>query len=353
MTIIIPAYITDTKKIEIILDQLYVTIESYYYHKNTGNFLIFTNSFYVINALKQFNRVFGRDVKVERINFDKEWKSTGLLINDIRTRKNFIISKLIIPFVYTGDYLLMDWDMLITGYIDPSILISDKMRFFNPKFFDGLTLRQNSIRKGLIPENDTVGKTRWINSGLAYFPKDLQKSALIEYWDKFDSIRTQEYRGIFLFDIIGDELIYNIMLIDGSESIEEYTKCNINSVLKNLYYSFDTVPSMYSFGKDHPHILSVHFSVGHVKPFNVILDEKENLSYTITMERYNMENDDVRWAFDTTYHRMGSLHYNALIFSIIWQHTRYSIREKLGLEKIKLSSRYLEFFDRCFMNHER
>lgn len=353
MTIIIPAYITDPKNIDLILDQLYVTIESYYFHKNTGKFLIFTNSYLVINAFQKFNSVFGRDVKVERIDFDKEWKSTGLPINDVRTRKNFIISKLIIPFVYDGDYILMDWDMLITGYIDPTILISDKMRFFNPKYYDGLNLRQNSIRKGLVPENESVGKTRWVNSGLAYFPKDIQKSSIIEYWEKFDSIKTQEYRGIFLFDIIGDELIYNLMLIDGSSNIEECTKYNINSVLKNLYYSFDRTHSMYSFGKNHPHILSVHFAVGHAKPFNVILNEKGDLSYTVTMERYNMEGDDVRWTFDATYHRIGSLHYNALMFSIIWQHTRYSIREKLGLEEMIISSRYSEFFDRCFVNYER
>jgi hypothetical protein len=351
MNIVIPAYVLDLKNIELILDQLYVTIESYYQHGNSGNFIIFTNSSIVTDALIHYNTVFGRDVKVEMIDFEKEWKNTNLPINDVRTRKNFIISKMTIPFIYEGDYLLMDWDVLTTGYINPLYLISDKMRFFNAKFFDGSTLRQNSIWKKIVPEEPTIGRHRWVNSGFVYFPKDLQKKLIIEYWDKFDSVREQLYRGIFLFDIIGDELIYNLMLIDNIEYIEECTSHNINVVIKNLYYEFSEIPSMFSIGKIHPSILNVHFAVGFVKPFNVEIDREGNLSYKITMERYNLGWDDVQWTFNTKQHRMGSHHYNALMFSIIWQYTRYSIREKLGIDKENTSTRYMDFFERCFINY--
>lgn len=48
-------------------------------------------------------------------------------------------------------------------------------------------------------------------------------------------------------------------------------------------------------------------------------------------------------------HRMGSHHYNALMFSIIWQYTRYSIKEKLESKPAILSTRYLEYFNRTFV----
>jgi hypothetical protein len=91
--------------------------------------------------------------------------------------------------------------------------------------------------------------------------------------------------------------------------------------------------------------------MGLAKPYNVVLNEKGDLSYTISMERYNMDWDDVKWTFNTSDHRIGSLHYNALLFSIVWQHTRHTIREKLGLEKENISQRYMDFFNRCFVNY--
>lgn len=351
MTIIIPAYITNNKNIDIIIDQLYVTFESYYQHGNMGDFLIFTNSKLIVKAIQKYNKVFNRDVKVDVIDFKKEWEKTGLEINSVRSRRDFIISKLIIPFIYEGSYLLMDWDILTTGYIKPQYIESDRMRFFNPKFFDGSTLRQIGVWKGIKPENETLGRNHWVNSGFAYFPKDLQKQMLLEYWDKFDSVREQQYRGIYLFDIIGDEMIYNLMLIDNLRCVEECTSYNLNVCLKNLYYKFHGIDSLYSFGKEHPGILNIHFSVGYVKPFNVIINEKGDLSFTIVMERYNMEFHDVEWTFSMDKHRMGTHHYNALMFAIVWQFTRYQIREKMGLEKKLISPRYYDFFERCYINY--
>jgi hypothetical protein len=352
MVIIIPAFISDKRNIDLILDQLYVTIESYYQQGNKGSFLIYSNNSAIKKAMKHYNSVFGRDVKVEYLDFIKEWERTKLKINEVRTRKNFIISKMVIPFVFSGDYLLMDWDMLNTGYFEPNTFESKKIRFFNAKFYDGATLRQVSIWKGTVPEVSNIERLHWVNSGLVYFPQDLQKKLILEYWDKYDSVKERCYRGVHLYDIIGDEMIYNLMLIDGNEYIEECSAYNMNVVFKNFYYTFDTIPSMYSFGKRYPYILNVHFVTGLAKPYNMVIDDKENLSFNLNLERYNLDNDDVRWAFDTGSHRASSFFYNALMFSAIWQHTRFSIKEKLGLTKEKLSQRYLDFFNRCFLKND-
>lgn len=352
MVIIIPAFIPEKKNIELILDQLYVTIESYYQHGNHGTFIIYTNNDQLKKAMKHFNSVYGRDVQVEHVDFIKEWDKTKLTINDVRTRKDFIIAKLLIPFIYSGDYLLMDWDMLNTGYFEPTAIESKKIRFFNPKYYDGATLKQISLWRGNIPEVRNIERLHWVNSGLVYFPKDLQKRMLLEYWDKYDSVVERSYRGVHLYDIIGDEMIYNLMLIDGCEHVEECISYNLNVVFKNFYYNFESVPSMNSFGKRFPYILNVHFVMGHAKPYNMIIDEKENLSFAINMERYNLGSEDIRWTFDASAHRMGSFHYNVLMFSTIWQYTRFSIREKLGIDKEKTSNRYLDFFNRCFLKNE-
>lgn len=350
LNIVIPVYIINESKVPIILDQLYVAIESYYFYKNTGTFYIYTNSDSIEEGINHYKKVFSRNVVLIRIDFEKAWEQLNLPINETRTRKPFIISKMIIPFIHDEDYLAMDWDILTTGYIDHSYLISEKIRIFNSKMYDGTTLRQHSIYMGYKPENEVVGRHRWANSGMVYFPKKITTGLIREYWDKYDSIREQVYRGIHLYDIIDDELIYNLMLSDGHTGIEEVRDHNLNVVFKSFYYDFSEIDSMYSFGTNHPKVLNVHFVGGHVKPYDVIVDENNNLTFNISIENYAINREDLKWLFDMSDHRSGSFHYNALIFSIIWQHTRYCIREKLYLETaMGISNRYLEFFKRNFI----
>lgn len=255
---------------------------------------------------------------------------------------------MLIPFIFDEAFLLMDWDILTTGYIPPSAIESDKLRLFNPKFSDGHTLRQNSLRQGLFPEAH-VGNNRWLNSGMVYSPKGLAQQLITEYWDKFDNVTENVYNNIFLYDIIDDELIYNIMRLDGDIRVEEYTGQNINVVLRNFYYEFYDITSMYNFGKSFPNILNVHFSAGHIKPYDVIIDDSGKLHFPIEVESYAVDHATVRWLFDMGQHRMGSFHYNALMFSIIWQYTRYSIKEKLESKPANLSNRYLDFFNKIFI----
>lgn len=348
MNIVIPAYIVDESKVEIILDQIYVTIESYFSYGNMGKFYVFTNNDTIVDGISHYKVVFGRDVTTVYVDFEQHWKQLKLPINETRTRRNFIIAKLIIPFIFDEEFLLLDWDILTLGYIPPEYLRSDKLRLFNAKFYDGLTLRQISCLKGLYPDPG-IGNYRWMNSGMLYSPKGLALELIKEYWDKYNSITEQEYKKIYLFDIIGDELIYNIMKIDGDPRIEECTQYNLNVVLRNFYYTFNNIGSIHDFGKDYPNVLNVHFAVGHVKPFNIILEDNGNLKFQIELEKYAMDKANVRWLFDMAEHRMGSFHYNALMFSIIWQYTRYTIKEKLESKPASLSNRYLEYFNRIFI----
>lgn len=352
MNIVISAYITDDSNRATNRDQLYVTIESYYHFKNKGQFIIFTNLDSIIEDIQRFNDIFGYNVIAEKINFEKEWEKTGLKIDSIKTRRNFIISKMLIPFILNEDFLFMDWDILTTGQYDNEIINSDKLKFFNPKFYDGLTLRQLSIYKGLIPEDEEIGRFHWINSGFVYFPKDITKKLIIEYWNKFNSIKEKKYKNIELFDIVGDELIYNLMMLDKHPMVEECLKYNINVVSRNFYFSFRYIKSMENFGRDFPHILNFHFAVGHIKPFNIIIDENGRLHYEIILENYNLEPDVIKWCFDMGQHRMGSHHYNALIFGIIWQYRRFLIRGKMNLSGDKESDKYLEFFNKSIINEK-
>lgn len=348
MNFVIPAYITDESNVEIILDQIYVTIESYYAYNNSGRFYVFTNSEGILRGLNHYKTVFQRAVDLIEIDFEKEWELLKLPINDVRTRKNFIIAKLLIPFIFDEEFLLLDWDILTLGHIPDEYLRSDKLRLFNPKFYDGLTLRQISSIKGLYPSADT-GNFRWLNSGMVYTPKGLALNLIKEYWDKYQGITEQIYKNIFLFDIIGDELIYNIMKLDSDPRVEECNKYNLNVVLRNFYYNFTDIKSMSDFGKNFPNVLNVHFAVGHVKPFNIEISDRGSLKFLIELEKYSMDKANVRWLFDMAEHRMGSHHYNALMFSIIWQYTRYSIKEKLESKPATLSTRYLEYFNRTFV----
>jgi hypothetical protein len=353
MNIVIPAYILSTSNIELILDQIYVTVESYYrFNDPNDTFIIYTNNVEVKKGIKLFNTIYEKSVRVEIINFEKLWENIGLNINVNRTRRAFIISKLLMPFILEEDYLLMDWDILTTGIYAPEIIKSNKLRFFNPKNYDGVSLRIFSVWKGLKPESKTAGNNRWINSGLAYFPKNLTKQMILEYWEKYDSINEQKYKNIFLFDIIGDELIYNLMLLDENKNIEEYREHNINVVLKNFYYNFESITSMYNFGSTPPYILNVHFSSGLIKPFDVIINDKDDLSCTTRLEKYGIEKESLKWVFDISTHIYGSYNYNSLIFSLIWQYTRYNIREKMGLTKENISSRYLNFFNRYIIGKQ-
>jgi hypothetical protein len=352
MNIVIPAYINDESKLPIILDQIYVAIESYYFYENTGTFFIFSNSLNLIKAIEIYKDVFNRDVQLQYLDFKKVWDDLKLPINDNKARKEFIVSKLVIPFVFEESYLLMDWDILTTGYIDPSYIESDKIRLFNSKFYDGLTLNQISHLKGLHPENDSVGRFRWMNSGMVYSPKGLVRQIIQEYWYKFNDLQGNSYKNIYLFDTIGDELIYNLMKIDEDKRVEECNRYNINVVLRNFYYDFSNIKSMYEFGSSFPNVLNIHFAVGHVKPYNVVLDQKGNLNFHIELEKYTMDKDNIRWLFNLSEHRMGSFHYNALLFSIIWQYTRYKIKERLNPMAEILSGRYSEYFDRIFIGEK-
>lgn len=352
MYIVLTAFLDNKSDVNIASDQLYVTIESYYHFKNKGQFIIFTNNDNIILSIKKFNDVFNYNVITEKIDFEKEWEKTGLEINLIKTRRNFIISKMIVPFIFNEDYLFMDWDILTTGQYDNEIIKSDKLRFFNPKFYDGLTLRQLSLYKKSSPEDEEIGRFHWVNSGFAFFPKDLTKNIILEYWDKFNNIKEKKYKDIVLFDIVGDELIYNLMMLDKNPKIEECLKYNINIVSRNFYYSFRYIKSMDNFGNDYPYILNFHFAVGHVKPFNIIIDDQGRLHYKIILENYNLEPDVIKWCLDMGQHRMGSHHYNALIFGIIWQYRRYLIQEKMGLSDKKESKKYLEFFNKSIINEK-
>jgi hypothetical protein len=350
MNIIIPVYIVNEKKVEIILDQLYVTMESYYFHGNTGTFIIYTNNDAIEKGVNLYKTVYERDILIVRLDFESVWKDLNLPINESRTRREFIISKMIVPFIFDDDYLTMDWDILTTGKMKPEYIISDKLRLFLPKFHDGVTLRQDSFYRKLEPETSTIGNFRWMNSGMIYSPAKLSAKLLREYWDLYHSIRSQIYRGIFLYDIIGDELIYNLMMLHNEPNIEEFRSYNINAVFRNFYYIFDDVDSMFTFGSKYPNLYSVHFSGGHVKPYEVIVDDQFTLTFPIVTEKYVNNKKNIKWTFDMRDHRLGSFHFNALMFSIVWQYTRYSIREKLGLTKEIISNRYSEFFKVCFID---
>lgn len=352
MNIVLSPFIIDESNIDIDLDQLFVTIESYYHFKNKGQFIIFTNNDSIISNIKIFNNTFNYNVITEKIDFEKEWEKTGLKINSIKTRRSFIISKMIIPFIFNEDYLFMDWDILTTGQYNNEIIKSNKLRFFNPKFYDGLTLRQLSLYKGLSPEDERIGRFHWVNSGFVYFPKDLTKKLILEYWNKFDNIKEKKYKDIVLFDIVGDELIYNLMMLDRHSMVEECLQYNINVVSRNFYFLFNHIKSMENFGKNFPYVLNFHFAVGHVKPFNIIIDDKGRLHYKIILENYNLEPDVIKWCLDMGQHRMGSHHYNALIFGIIWQYRRYLIQEKMGLSNKKESEKYLEFFNKSIVDEK-
>jgi len=350
MNIIIPVYVLDENKVEIILDQLYVTMESYYFHGNTGTFIIYTNNNAIKKGISLYKNIYERDIIIVSIDFEKVWNQLNLPINNTKTRIEYIISKFIISFIFDDDYLIMDWDILTTGKIEPNYTSTNKLRFFNPKFYDSYNLRQNSIIRKLVPENETIGTHHWVNSGMIYSPARLSLELIKEYWEMYHGISDQVYRGIYLFDIIGDELIYNLMLLNKDKRIEECRNYNINTVFRNFYYTFGDIHSMFEFGNNFPYVYNVHFAGGHVKPYNVIVDENYNLSFVINTERYLNNKKSLRFLFDMGEHRAGNFHYNALIFSIIWQYTRYSIREKLGLTKEKISERYHNFFYNNLIN---
>lgn len=351
LKIVIPVYVVERSNIERILDQLYVTIESYYLHNNSGVFYIYTNNDYIEININKYKKVFYRNITILRIDFEKVWKQLNLSINEIRTRREFVISKIIVPFIHDDDYLLLDWDILTTGYIKTEYIQSSKLRLFNAKFYDGISLRQNSIIRKLTPENETIGRFKWVNSGMVYSPKGLAAELIKEYWEKYQGIKEQKYKGIYLFDIIGDELIYNLMILDEHPKVEEVHNYNLNVVPRNFYFTFNDIDSMHCFGDKFPHVLNVHFAGGHIKPFDVTVDENLNLSYRIHIEKYAIDKRSLKWLFDFGEHRSGSYNYNALIFSIIWQYLKFSIKEKLiSAKSDKISKRYLEFFNRNFLN---
>lgn len=350
MNIIIPVYIVDESKTEIIRDQLYVALESYYQHGNTGTFFIYTNNDAIEKSINLYKKVYERDIIIVRVDFESVWKNLNLPLNESKTRKSIIMSKMIIPFLFDEDYLMMDWDILTTGKMKPEFLISDKLKLFIPKFYDGLTIRNNSIIRDIIPEDKTFGNFIWTNSGIVYSPAGLSAKLFREYWDIYQSVQTPVYKGLHLPNILDDELMYVLMLLHKETNIEVLRTYNINVVFRNFYYTFDKVNSMFNFGEKYPNIYSVHFASGHVKPYNVIVDDQFNLTFPINSERHGNNKKNIRWTFDMSEHRVGSFHYNALIFSIIWQYTRYSVLEKLGLSEETISDRYAEFFKTCFID---
>lgn len=349
--IVIPVYIINGKNVDLILDQLYVAIESYYFHKNTGTFFVYTNDDHIEKSLSHYKTVYHRDVVIVRIDFEKLWGQLNLPISDVRTRREFVISKLIIPFIHDNEYVMLDWDILTTGLLKYEYVKSDKVRFFSSNIYDGLNLRQVSLLKGLVPQNEMIGRNRWINAGVSYSPKGLAAELIREYWDLYNSIDKREYKGIYLYDIIGEELIYNLMLLDGLPEMEEVHQHNINLMLINSYNDYNNVTSMYCFGEGFPKIINVHFVGGYVKPFDVEIDDKGNLSFKITVNNYMVDKGNLGWVFNLDNHRTGSYNLNALMFSTIWQHTRYSIKEKLfPNDSVKLSTRYSDFFKKIFID---
>jgi hypothetical protein len=342
MLVVFPAYLKDNKNIDIIRDQLYVVLYSFFRY-NKAEVLILTNSDLIEKEIKIFKDFYSYDINVRKIDFNEEWEKLNLYINPIKTRKEFIISKILPIFLIDSDFLMMDWDILNTEEYISKITKTDKIRFFNPKNYDGCTLKQVSFFKGLRPISEDTGNFRWLNSGVVFFKKDITKKLIKEYWDLFNNTIKNEYKGIYLFDIIGDELIYNLMKIDKVEEIEECTAYNINVIPKNFCFYYDSIKDM-EIGKIYPYVLNVHFSVGHIKPYNVFIDEDDRLHTEIILEKYNQTRDEIRWCFDISQHKIGSNHYNALIFSIIWQYYRYRILEEMSIIKKEESKKYLNFF---------
>lgn len=349
MNIIIPAYLNFKSNLEVIRDLLFVDIYTFFKYGNKGTVIIPTNNEELIGILVNFKRFYNFDIVVEKIDYEREWSKLGLSIGNQKERRNFIISKILPIFIYNFDFIMMDWDILNTEEYISKISNLKETTFFNPKNYDGLTIRQVSLCKKLKPLGN-IDSFRWLNTGFVFFKNNSIRPLIREYWDKFNSIQENKYKEIYLFDIIGDELIYNLMKIDGVEEIKECIDFNINVIPKNFCFSFYKIENM-EIGKEYPYILNVHFSVGHIKPYNVIIDDNGNLEVKVTLEPYNQTRDEVRWCFDMSQHQIGSHHYNALLFSIIWQYKRYKILEEMGItEKDKRSSKYLKFFESSIKN---
>lgn len=347
MIVVLPVYLSkDNKNIDVIRDQLYVVLYTFFKYNN-AEVHIMTNNIYIKREIEFFKDFYGYNIKLDFVDFDEEWKKLKLYINPIKTRQEFIISKILPIFLIDSDFIMMDWDIINTEEYISKVTNTERIRFFNPKHSDGLNLRNFSLTRGLSLEGN--GNFRWLNSGFILFKKDIARKLVLEYWDLFNSIVKNEYRGIYLFDIIGDELIYNLMKIDNVSEIEECTIYNINVIPKNFCFYYDHVRDM-EIGKNFPYILNVHFSVGHVKPYNVFIDDKDRLHFEVVLEKYNQTRDEVKWCFDMSQHRIGSHHYNALIFSIIWQYYRYKILEELGKDKCGKSLKYKKFFEEVIVS---
>lgn len=351
MKIVIPAYTADTSKpVDLILDQIRVAIESFYHHRNTwGEFLILTNNRNIERGVESYrysNSVFfeqEKKIEIRFLDFDKEWKKFGLYINPTKTRSAFIIAKILPVMLMEEDFLLMDYDIMTTGYIDPSVIKSDKIRLFASNRFEGATFRHLSRKYGLTPPSKG-GDFRWVNSGYVFLPAGKGQEAVKSYWEKFNSITKKEYRGFYLHHITDDELLYNIMLLDDIADIELVQKHTINCVVTNFYGPFKS-ENMFGFGDKHPGILNVHFVGNFVKPYNVVVDDSGVLSYKVVVaDKFAQNYDGIRWRFDMMDHLACDIHYNALVFSIIWQYYNCRIKENMGIHCREKSSNYEKFF---------
>lgn len=355
MKIVLSAYTPNLNKdTSTISDQICVTIDSICRTGNKwGDFVLFTNNKLIINHIRKFSSIYNIDIEIIYIDYEKELDKLGLAeLDSIKNTSNYvyIASKLLIPFLIDDDFLFVDYDILFIGKIDKENIKSDKIRFFRESSAKK-TIVDLSISRGFIPKVDRNWKGYWLNSGMVYFPGRLGERLIRKYWYKYlDIIKKgrKEYKGIILFDSCSDELIYNLMNIDQEPLIELENRFNVSCDLYSNSYNnpFDKkyIKSISNFESLIPKIISIHFVGTYIKPYNVYIDDEDNLCFNIKIRKCSTRRVGYIFSSNNKFK-----HYKALMFCIVWQYYRYSIREKLGLS-FKISKRYFNFFEKEFLD---
>lgn len=351
MNVITAAYIPfylNPEKLDSLIDQLLVTIHSYFIQGNTWEYIVFTNNEVVEATIKKYSDAFKNNVHVQLIDFEKEWNALKLPINSWDSFSQSIISKLLIPFIFKGDYLIVDWDILFTGMITEEFITSDKIRFFRAKLCNNpFSLNCVSTNKGFIP-NPGVGNFNWVNSGFYYVPTGILPDLLKENWHIYTSLDANQrtYKDIWLYNNFSDEVLLNLIRINGCQKMEEFEGQNINISLYELDYKFKDIDSIYCFGKKPPNILTIHFHGGGLKPTDVTLYE----NYISINLKVSTDKELTDWFFKSHPLSLRSTLYNYVMFAVVWHYIKYQVKETINDEKPKMSLIYKEYFDKEFIS---
>lgn len=352
MKLVIPCFNFDATILRDQIKQVAVCLKSYYYHGNTMEVVIPTNSNLVVNV-------------IHTLSVKEQWNVSPWYVSEdisrysdyLNTKRPQITSsKLYCLFqVHTDDDIFIcDYDTMFTSYVEWESLRGESIKaFIHPSWEDKNNVTIHNMLTFSAYENginiseyiDSVcnslnwDKSRldsyWINGGIIFFSSNYRKTKLVELCN------IMKHDAFSIFTVSEEERLYAHLWMIHSPDLE----CVESSLNVAAMFYRNDISDVFSI----PDVSMVHFQ-RKPKPHQ----------YTITPDGILKEvNPSPVWDihyYGTRLTLLASSDINCILFTTLWQYfyalIQHQLHPYIKLEFVHAPETYMNVFNQYKISHD-